>query len=156
MCGKLFSVYRQVNTLVFLLSCVLTLESCGAQDTLRLPTPSGDIVTLEIALDQTSRSVGLMFRESLASNKGMIFVFKESQILNFWMKNTALPLSIAFIDTNGIVVHTADMVPYSETIVSSQFPARYAIEVNRGMIDKYKITKGTMLTIPSDLLKKAE
>ena len=89
-------------------------------------------ITAELAVQREDRNRGLMFRESLPEDHGMLFVFAEEQMLGFWMKNTPLPLSIAYADAGGTIVHIADLEPHEETPVSSRRPARYALEMNRG------------------------
>ena len=73
-----------------------------------------------------------MFREELPEDRGMLFVFPDERVLEFWMRNTEIPLSIAFADASGRIVRIADMEPLSDAPVSSGAPARYALEVNRG------------------------
>ena len=144
---------------VYILSAIaflVVLSSCFAQvsdkeDYMTLLMPSGDVISLEIAADPESRLRGLMFRLELEKDTGMIFVFPDSQVRRFWMKNTGIALSIAFIDENGRVVRVADMQPYSETPVSSIEKAKYAIEVNRGEFKRYNVVAGSILNIPKDL-----
>ena len=92
-----------------------------------------------------------MFREQLGEREGMLFVFEEEQTVSFWMRNTPLPLSIAFIDARGVIVHMADMVPYSEAPVPSRFPVRYALEVNRGAFERAGIEVGDLVELPDHL-----
>ncbi|MCZ6601674.1 MAG: DUF192 domain-containing protein [Planctomycetota bacterium] len=92
----------------------------------------GQVLHVEVAKSSNERSLGLMHRKSLEQNRGMIFVFPEDDELSFWMKNTFLPLSIAFIRTDGEIVDIQDMEPHDETPVISRGLARYALEVNQG------------------------
>jgi uncharacterized membrane protein (UPF0127 family) len=101
-------------------------------------------LTVEIAKTDEDKSKGLMERESLGSNRGMLFIYDEPQILNFWMKNTKIPLSIAFFDKNKVLLQIFDMFPPSsrETVYptyQSSKPALYALEVNQGWFQKYGI-----------------
>lgn len=89
-------------------------------------------VMAEVASDPQSRERGLMFRFDLRDEDGMLFVFPEPQRLTFWMKNTPLPLSIAFIDARGVILNIRDMMPYTLDGHPSEGEALYALEVNRG------------------------
>ncbi len=90
-------------------------------------------IRVEIVDSKEERQKGLMFRDKLDPDNGMLFIFENTRILSFWMKNTFIPLSIAFIDTNCSIVRITDMSPLSEdTFYSSVYPVKYALEVNRG------------------------
>lgn len=100
-------------------------------------------VHCEVADTAAEREQGLMFRESLADDQGMVFSYDEEQILTFWMKNTPLPLDIIFISADKIVVAVAaDTIPYSEALISSGLPAQYAVEVNAGFAARNHIVPG--------------
>lgn len=100
-------------------------------------------ITAEVAADESSRSRGLMFRESLALNHGMLFVFPQAAQYCFWMKDTPLPLTIAFIDTAGIIINLADMQPRSLDTHCSLAPAVYALEMEQGWFARRGIRPGT-------------
>ncbi|HXK24905.1 MAG TPA: DUF192 domain-containing protein [Myxococcota bacterium] len=102
-------------------------------------------MTVEVAATSASRGRGLMFRSELPEDRGMLFVFPEEKVLEFWMRNTDIPLSIAFADASGRIVQIADMEPRSEALVSSGAPARYALEVNRGWYAKHGVGRGDSL-----------
>lgn len=103
----------------------------------------GDAVfAVELAMTPAQRQQGLMFREILPLFSGMLFLFPEDQVLGFWMKNTMIPLSIAFIDAGGTIVSIQAMEPFSLEPVSSGVPVRYALEVNRGVFDRLGIRPG--------------
>ena len=114
-----------------------------------LPTISllvdGKVVMAEVADDPAERAAGLMFRERLDPGQGMLFVYPGARLRSFWMRNTVLPLSIAYIDENGVVVSTHDMVPRSERPVRSRAAARYALEVPRGWLDENGIQAGDLI-----------
>jgi len=99
----------------------------------------------EIADTPQLRELGLMFRERLASNSGMIFVFPHDMRLSFWMKDTPLPLDIAFIDEDFIIRQVESMTPYSTRGVRSSFPCKYALEVNSGFFDQHGVSIGSSL-----------
>jgi uncharacterized protein len=97
---------------------------------------------VEVAADSNSRTVGLMNRFSLAPDSGMLFVFAQSEPLAFWMKNTFIPLSIAYVDAKGVIVNIADMKPRDESTHPSKGPAMFAIEMKQGWFKERGITAG--------------
>ncbi len=86
-----------------------------------------------------------MYRDSLPENHGMLFVFDREQPLAFWMKNTKIPLSIAFLNKDFVIVDIQDMEPFSEKTHISAVPAMYALEVNQGFFRKHGIEVGDTL-----------
>jgi len=102
-------------------------------------------VKAEIANTFKKKSVGLMNRKSLEENSGMLFVFPIAQHLNFWMHNTFIPLSIAFIDAKGVINEIVDMKPLDKTVIRSKYKAVYALEVNQGWFKKRNIKPGTKI-----------
>lgn len=96
----------------------------------------------EVAYTQQARARGLMFRPVLPENTGMLFIFPKSAYYSMWMRNTMIPLSVAFIDEKGIILNIADMEPYTLTAHYSAGPAKYALEVNRGWFAHKKIQAG--------------
>jgi hypothetical protein len=101
------------------------------------------VVKAEKAGNEFRRRKGLMFRKNLASNSGMLFIFEEEQRLSFWMKNTYIPLSIAYIDGRGYIRDIYDMKPLDDSVTyPSKSPVKYALEVNRGWFGVNDITPG--------------
>jgi uncharacterized membrane protein (UPF0127 family) len=90
------------------------------------------LIRAEVADRDETRAVGLMNRRSLAPNGGMLFVFDASDLHCMWMKNTLIPLSVAFIDEGGAIINIADMQPLSEESHCAARPARYALEMAQG------------------------
>jgi uncharacterized protein len=105
-------------------------------------------VQVEIADDDAERRRGLMERTALAENAGMLFVFDREQALSFWMRNTLIPLSIAYIDSEGRIVDIEDMQPLDETSHPSAEPAQYALEVNQGFFAERGIEVGDQVELP--------
>lgn len=109
---------------------------------------AGHTLQVEIAESEEEHAHGLMFRKKMPANHGMIFIFKDSRMRKFWMKNTLIPLSIAYFDENQTLVDLKDMKP--GTLVEDEFlpsypsaePAKFAVEVNQGWFRKKKIKKG--------------
>jgi len=93
---------------------------------------NGHHLVAEIASTNDARTTGLMNRFSLQPDHGMLFVFREPQELAFWMKNTYVPLSIAFIASDGRIVNIDDMAPRTENTHPSRGPAIYALEMKKG------------------------
>ncbi|MEC5397874.1 DUF192 domain-containing protein [Uliginosibacterium sp. H1] len=99
-------------------------------------------VQAEVAATPAARQKGLMYREAMAQQSGMLFVFEQSDRHCFWMKNTLLPLSIAFLDDKGGIVNIADMQPQSEQSHCAAAPVRYALEMNQGWFAKRGLKSG--------------
>lgn len=103
---------------------------------------AGISITAEIADDPATRSRGLMGRDSLPQDHGMLFVYSEEQVLSFWMRNTQIPLDIAFIDGNGVIVDIQGMEPHDEQSRLSRQPAMYALEMSRGWFEEHGVKVG--------------
>ncbi len=103
-------------------------------------------LSVEIAQNEFRRRKGLMFRKRLPINEGMLFVFETEQRLNFWMRNTYIPLSIAYIDGCGVVREILEMSPLDDSkTYPSKYPAKYALEVNMGWFASRGITPGSRI-----------
>lgn len=128
---------------------IAALTGCGPKaqslDTLQL-TVGGRTVTAEIADSRAEREIGLMYRKSLPDDHGMLFVYPVAEERHFWMKNTLVPLSIAYLNAEGRIVHTADMDPLDTTPVGSVYPASYALEMSRGWFVANGIGDGDVVT----------
>ena len=105
----------------------------------------GHKLTAEVAATDATRTTGLMFRRMMPENRGMLFVFAQSEPLRFWMKNTYIPLSIAHIDEAGTIVNIADMKPQTTDGHPSTKPAKYALEMNQGWFAKRGIKAGAKI-----------
>ncbi|MGB9701045.1 MAG: DUF192 domain-containing protein [Thermodesulfobacteriota bacterium] len=110
-------------------------------------------IFVELARTEKEKARGLMFRTKLAENEGMLFIYEQEEILAFWMKNTFLPLSIAFIDRHGRIIDIQDMEPFSLDTHRSARPAQYALEVNKGWFEKNGIKVGDVVKMPGWLRK---
>jgi uncharacterized membrane protein (UPF0127 family) len=107
-------------------------------------------VRVEIADGPFEQQRGLMYRTSLGEDRGMLFVFRREQTLSFWMKNTTIPLSIAYIDAKGRITDLLDMKPLDDKLphyVSSE-PVLYALEVNQGFFDEHGVKVGDRARLP--------
>ena len=103
------------------------------------------IIRAEVANTEATRRDGLMFRRELAGNDGMLFVFERPDVQCFWMRNTLLPLSIAFIADDGTIVNIEDMAPQTEDPHCAKKPVRYALEMAQGWFDQHGIKTGKKL-----------
>ena len=99
-------------------------------------------ITVEVADEAHERAKGLMFRKKMPEDEGMLFVYKIEENRSFWMRNTYIPLSIAYLDKKGVIINIEDMNPLDESSVSSVHPAQYALEMNQGWFDKHQIMVG--------------
>ena len=112
-------------------------------------TVRGKKIRAEVVQTEEEKARGLMFRESLGKDEGMLFAYDREEVLTFWMKNTFIPLSIAFIDQRGKIVDIQDMEPFNLQTHASILPARYALEMNQGWFKKNGIKVGDVVSIPA-------
>lgn len=103
---------------------------------------------VEVADTDAERQRGLMERTALGENRGMLFVFEDERTLSFWMKNTLIPLSVAYIDSEGRIIDIQDMQPLDETSHPSAEPAQYALEVNQGYFAEHGVEVGDTAELP--------
>ena len=115
--------------------------ACSGADLSSL-TVAGKPLSVEIADNGEERAMGLMYRESMPESQGMLFVYDSAEPRSFWMKNTRIPLSIAFIDSNGVIISISDMKPMDTHGTASAGPAQYALEVNQGWYTRNGIKVG--------------
>jgi len=148
---------------IVLLSTSLAFWSCAgsgkdAQGIPTAPNPllqtatfkiGGAVITAELARTADQRERGLMFRKSLEDGKGMLFVFGSDQVLSFWMKNTFVPLSIAWIGSDGVIKGIADMEAQSLDTVGSERSVRFALEVPQGWFGRAGVKIGDAAALPA-------
>jgi len=135
---------------------LLLTSACGtprsAAGLLIVPVQIGDhSIKAELAQTSSEQARGLMYRREMAWNEGMLFTYPDERVLSFWMKNTFIPLSIAFLDTEGRIVRIARMKPQDLSSHSSVRPARYALEMNDGWFEKAGVSAGdrVVFTLPA-------
>ena len=104
------------------------------------------VIQAEVASTDATRSKGLMYRKELAPNTGMLFVFEQPNVQCFWMRNTLIPSSIAFILDDGTITNIADMAPMTENSHCSTAAVRYTLEMEQGWFAKRGITAGKKIT----------
>jgi hypothetical protein len=106
------------------------------------------LIDTQVALTPEQRQIGLMFRKEMPQHEGMIFVFEQAAQQCFWMKNTLLPLTAAFVADDGTIVNMADMKPQTLDSHCSSQPVRYVLEMNKGWFAKKGIKAGSKLGGP--------
>ena len=99
-------------------------------------------IEAEVAADQQNRTVGLMNRKAMPPQRGMLFVFTQKNTHCMWMRNTLIPLSVAFLDEDGVVINIEDMQPQTENNHCAKVPARYALEMNLGWFAQRGVKPG--------------
>ena len=132
---------RLKRALVACALCLLALEARAAMPEITL-TIGGNRLTAEVAYTDAERMQGLMYRRMLPENRGMLFVFREVATHAMWMMNTYIPLSVAFLDEDGVIINIADMVPHTRDAHAAARPARYALEANLGWFKKRHLVPG--------------
>ena len=159
------------TSIVALLLLALLLAGCGSSGTGASASPGAETtgtaselrtvtidssgggkveVRVEIADDLPEQERGLMERTALGEDRGMLFVYSDEEVRSFWMKNTLIPLSIAYIASDGRIVDLQDMKPLDDDpphYVSAE-PAQYALEVNKGFFEEHGIKVGDRADLP--------
>ena len=139
-----------VNSLIALSAALV--GSAFAQDAPQLDLQRAKLsagmhqITAQVASTPAQRTIGLMFRKEMPQPEGMLFVFDQPGMQCFWMKNTLIPLTAAFVADDGEIVNLADMKPQSEAPHCSTKPVRYVLEMNQGWFAKKGIKAGAKLT----------
>ena len=143
--------FKKLRSVVIFLFFLFLLASCTSQ---KLPVKEiniereGQIIAVvkaEIADTDATRNQGLMYRKSLPDGEGMLFVYDWDIIMSFWMKNTYIPLSIAFITFDGRIIEIKDMYPHDLHSVISSRSARYALEVPQGWFSRAGVQPGDIV-----------
>jgi uncharacterized membrane protein (UPF0127 family) len=135
------------RTVLLLLAAVFSGCSAGTAARYEMRV-AGHLVDVEIADTPEERASGLMNRKTLKEDQGMLFVFDREERVSFWMKNTSIPLSIAFISADGTIRQIEDMESFSLESIPSRRSVLYALEVNRGWFDERGIAVGDRVEIP--------
>jgi len=150
-------LYQKIFVFLFIFLIVVVILFLYTQlsitrKTMKITTPSGKIVELavEVASDPVKRARGLMFRESLGENEGMLFVFEKSSKHGFWMVNTTIPLDAIHFNANKEVVDIIQMEPCKTLTCPTYYPkaeSRYVLEVNQNFSRKNNITEGSRFVL---------
>lgn len=145
---------RHLSGLIALLHLCLSLTAVTASaqpgPQLELPrltlTAGMHLIQAQVASTADQRSIGLMSRREMPVNEGMLFIFEQPHIQCFWMKNTLLPLTAAFVADDGTIVNLADMKPQTTDSHCSTSPVRFVLEMHQGWFDKRGIRAGSRLS----------
>ena len=143
---------RNLLTLMLFLFCC-SLAACRPQKLTVREIPieregqSIAVIKAEIARTAEERSQGLMFRKKLPEGEGMLFIFEYDHVLSFWMKNTYIPLSIAFISSSGRITEIMDMYPHDTNSVLSSRSVRYALEAPQGWFSRAGVNIGDIVNL---------
>lgn len=141
------SLRWHASLLAIIFPWLLAALPAGADPLLTYPLRIGEhSIRAEVADTPETRRRGLMFRNRLADSSGMIFIFPREERISMWMKNTLIPLSVAFIDSDGRIVNIEQMQPRSEQAHSSSGPAKFALEMNQGWFRQRGIESGDVVT----------
>lgn len=143
------------HTIFFL---ILASAICGCSKHSRTPNNNlyevkinDKIVYVEVASTREKRMLGLMYRDKLDKDHGMLFIYPQEQILSFWMKNTKIPLSIAFIGPDGTITQIESMFPKSLISHKSKDKVRYALEMEKGWFKKNNIRAGNKVSFSPEI-----
>lgn len=141
-----------MKRLIVLLSLAITSLTWAQQPQLDLPrvrlSAGMHLINAQVAATHEQRATGLMYRRSMPTNEGMLFVFPEVDRQCFWMKNTRIALTAAFIDEGGYIVNLADMAPQSMNTHCSVRPVRFVLEMNKGWFAKRGLKAGSKISGP--------
>ena len=122
-------------------------QNAPQMDLQRIKLSAGmHLIDTQVAASPAQRSTGLMFRTEMPQSEGMLFVFEEATVQCFWMKNTLMPLTAAFVADDGTIVNLADMKPQTLDSHCSSQPVRYVLEMNQGWFGKKRIMAGFKLS----------
>lgn len=132
-----------------LVLCVMAMAASAQEPQTQLPRTrlSAGMHQIDAQVAQTfeQRMIGLMWRKEMPQHEGMLFIFEAPATQCFWMKNTFLPLTAAFIDDSGTIVNLVDMQPHSTASHCSAQPVRYVLEMNQGWFARKGLTAGAKL-----------
>ena len=137
---------RRIEGILFILFLFWIIPVVRSQATLKIPLYIGQKeIWVEVAKTPEERSRGLMGRKYLGKDEGMLFIFEEEDYHGFWMKNTLIPLSIAFVEKNGRIVWITDMKPLTLDSHVPPQPILYALEMNKGWFSSHGIKVGDVM-----------
>jgi uncharacterized membrane protein (UPF0127 family) len=148
-----------IVAIVAALGFYLGTPALKADQAMRLPVDAAPLVvatgagersfTIEIADDPSERSAGLMFRETMDDDHGMLFVFEETRPVAFWMRNTPMPLDLVFIGEDGRIRDILSGEPFSLAHIGPAEPIRFVLELKRGTVEKQGVRKGDAVRHPA-------
>ncbi len=145
----IFRIARGTAVLAFVLPFCASAQEGPQLNLQRVQLSAGmHLIDAQVAMTPEQRQIGLMFRKDMPQQEGMLFVFEQATQQCFWMKNTPLPLTAAFVADDGTIVNLADMKPLATDAHCSARPVRYVLEMNQGWFAKRGIRAGSKLSGP--------
>jgi uncharacterized membrane protein (UPF0127 family) len=144
------AIMKKTFRIFLALAAAVALQSARAEEPQtnlpRLKLSAGmHIIDAQVAQSEEERMTGLMYRKDMPQHEGMLFIFEQPSMQCFWMKNTLLPLSAAFVADDGTIVNVVDMKPQTTDSHCSVKPVRYVLEMNKGWFAKKGLRAGTKL-----------
>ena len=140
------SIFRGLAALALAATCILASAQDAQMDLQRVELNAGlHRIDAQVAATPDQRMIGLMFRKEMPQLEGMLFVFEQPTVQCFWMKNTLLPLTAAFVDDDGTIVNLVDMQPQTTDSHCSKKAVRFVLEMNQGWFAKKGIKAGARL-----------
>jgi uncharacterized protein len=136
---------KYLLSLFFSLTAAMTFAQVNKELPLSELKIQGHSLKAEVAKDNETRMIGLMNRFSLKPDHGMLFIFKEPAMIGMWMKNTYVPLSVAFVDEKGVIINIENMKPQTLDTHNTNAPALYALEMKLGWFDAKGIKSGAKI-----------
>jgi uncharacterized membrane protein (UPF0127 family) len=152
--SKFKASFKFLKPLLMLLTCSLASLNAFGQGVPQTQLPritlnaGMHLIQAQVAQDFEQRQIGLMWRKEMPQNEGMLFIFEQAAVQCFWMRNTLLPLTAAFVADDGTIVNLADMKPQSDESHCSKKPVRFVLEMNQGWFAKRNIQAGYKLSGP--------
>ena len=145
--SALATIYHRLTLLALFMPLLATAQQVPQLDLQRTKLSAGmHQIDAQVARTPEQRQIGLMMRKEMPQQEGMIFVIEQASQQCFWMKNTLLPLTAAFVADDGRIVNMADMKPQTEEAHCSGEPVRYVLEMNKGWFAKKGIKPGDKLS----------
>ena len=146
------NIRMKIRHVLLSLVCAAALPAAAQEPQMNLPrvklAAGMHQIDAQVARTPQQRTIGLMFRKEMPQHEGMLFVFEQPSLQCFWMRNTLLPLTAAFVADDGTIVNLADMKPQTEDSHCSARPVRYVLEMNQGWFAKKGVKAGSKLSGP--------
>ena len=144
------NIRMKIRHVLLSLVCAAALPAAAQEPQMNLPrvklAAGMHQIDAQVARTPQQRTIGLMFRKEMPQHEGMLFVFEQPSLQCFWMRNTLLPLTAAFVADDGKIVNLVDMKPQTEDSHCSARPVRYVLEMNQGWFAKKGVKAGSKLS----------
>jgi uncharacterized membrane protein (UPF0127 family) len=151
--GPLRSIALPFVFVLFIVACARDADSPARPVVVIEQGQARATVSVELAVTPQQRAQGLMYRRALDPDAGMLFIFPTDSRSGFWMRNTYIPLDIAYIDARFTVIDIRQGTPLDETVLTPDASYRYVLEVNQGWFAAHGLGVGARVTIPAEILQ---